>query len=243
MFLDEIGELPLPSQAKLLRVLQEGTFEPVGSNSTITVDVRILSATHRNLRARVDQGLFREDLYYRINVIEIALPPLRERRGDFPALVQHFLARFAPKGANPRLSPEAWSMLERHEFRGNIRELSHAIQHAVILSGAEEILPGHLPTTIGGPTMTPRTDESMPVITAAVTTGEPKPLSAAMKEYEREYLLRTLVRTKGRRSEAAALLGISRKTLWEKLKTYGVDETDGNAAAGVAHAGPRPLFS
>jgi DNA-binding NtrC family response regulator len=243
LFLDEIGELPLPSQAKLLRVLQEGTFEPVGSNTSITVDVRILSATHRNLRSRVEQGLFREDLYYRINVIELALPPLRERRGDFPALVQHFLARFAPKGATPRLSPEAWTILEQHEFRGNIRELSHAIQHAVILSGGEEILPSHLPTTLGSPPLTAHGDDNQPpVATVAMppATGEPKPLSVAMKEYEREYLMRTLTRTKGRRSEAAALLGISRKTLWEKLKSYGVDEGAADVAAGTS---ARPLFS
>jgi DNA-binding NtrC family response regulator len=244
LFLDEIGELPLPSQAKLLRVLQEGTFEPVGSNASITVDVRILSATHRNLRSRVEQGLFREDLYYRINVIELALPPLRERRGDFPALVQHFLARFAPRGSSPRVSSEAWTILEQHEFRGNIRELSHAIQHAVILSGGEEILPVHLPSTLGSPPMTARGDETAPPVATvampAASTGEPKPLSAAMKEYEREYLMRTLTRTKGRRSEAAALLGISRKTLWEKLKSYGVDE---GAADAPAAPSPRPLFS
>jgi DNA-binding NtrC family response regulator len=244
LLLDEIGELPLPSQAKLLRVLQEGTFEPVGSNTSITVDVRILSATHRNLRSRVEQGLFREDLYYRINVIELALPPLRERRGDFPALVQHFLARFAPKGTSPRVSPEAWAILEQHEFRGNIRELSHAIQHAVILSGGEEIQPAHLPTTLGSPPLNARGDETAtPVATVAMppaTAGEPKPLSVAMKEYEREYLMRTLTRTKGRRSEAAALLGISRKTLWEKLKSYGVDE----GAADIPPApSARPLFS
>ena len=240
LFLDEIGELPLSSQAKLLRVLQEGTFEPLGSNTSVTVDVRIVSATHRNLRARVDQGLFREDLYYRINVIELALPPLRERKGDFPALVQHFLARFAPKGANPRLSPEAWTLLEQHEFRGNIRELSHALQHAVILSGGEEIHPSHLPSTIsGGPVALPARAVEAPA--AVASPSEPKPLSAAMKEYEREYLMRTLTRTKGRRSEAAALLGISRKTLWEKLKSYGVDEE--SEAAALAAANARPLFS
>ncbi|HEY0714357.1 MAG TPA: sigma-54 dependent transcriptional regulator [Polyangia bacterium] len=248
LFLDEIGELPLPSQAKLLRVLQEGTFEPLGSNTSVTVDVRIVSATHRKLRARVEQGLFREDLYYRINVIELALPPLRERRGDFPALVQHFLSRFAPKGSSPRLSPEAWTLLEQHEFRGNIRELSHALQHAVILSGGEEILPAHLPTTITGPTPMKRPTEA-----PAAATGSPppmpapteaKPLSVAMKEYEREYLMRTLARTKGRRSEAAALLGISRKTLWEKLKSYGVDEeAEAASIAAASGAPPRPMFS
>jgi DNA-binding NtrC family response regulator len=239
LFLDEIGELPLSAQAKLLRVLQEGTFEPLGSNNSVTVDVRIVSATHRNLRSRVEQGQFREDLYYRICVIELALPPLRERRGDFPALVQHFLARFAPKGSNPRLSPEAWTMLEQHEFRGNIRELSHALQHAVILSGGEEIQPAHLPATITGPAPAPRPIEAPPATAPAV---DPKPLSMAMKEYEREYLLRTLARTKGRRSEAAALLGISRKTLWEKLKSYGVDE-ESEAAAITASTTNRPLFS
>src|SRR5918912_564196 len=146
LFLDEVAELPLPAQAKLLRVLQEGTFEPLGTNTTVKVDVRVVSATHRNLRARITDGQFREDLFYRINVIEIPLPPLRDRPGDLSALLQHFLQRFTPKGrALPTVSPAAWAALARHNYPGNVRELSHAIEHAVVLSGGGEIALHHLP--------------------------------------------------------------------------------------------------
>src|SRR5439155_23309881 len=140
VFLDEIAELPLSAQAKLLRVLQKGTFEPLGTNTTVRVDVRVISATHRNLKERIAEGAFREDLYYRVNVIEIPLPPLRERVGDLTVLVQYFLQRFTPSGRPlPTVSPAAWAALSHYQYPGNIRELSHAIEHAVVLSGGGEI--------------------------------------------------------------------------------------------------------
>jgi DNA-binding NtrC family response regulator len=145
MFLDEIAELPLTAQVKLLRVLQEGTFEPLGSNTPEKVDVRIISATHRNLQERVAQKLFREDLFYRINVIELPLPPLRDRPGDLVLLVHHFLQQFTLNRPMPSLSAATWEALVRHRFPGNVRELSHAIQHAVVMAGSSEIQPSHLP--------------------------------------------------------------------------------------------------
>jgi DNA-binding NtrC family response regulator len=145
MFLDEIAELPLTAQVKLLRVLLAGSFAPRGTNTPEKVDVRIISATHRNLQERVAQKLFREDLFYRINVIELPLPPLRDRPGDLVLLVHHFLQQFTLNRPMPSLSAATWEALVRHRFPGNVRELSHAIQHAVVMAGSSEIQPSHLP--------------------------------------------------------------------------------------------------
>jgi hypothetical protein len=154
LMLDEIAEMSLPAQAKLLRVLQEGTIEPLGTNESVRVDVRVISATHRDLKERIATGLFREDLYYRINVLNIDIPPLRDRKGDLPLLVQYFLKEFARPGkATPTLSPAAWSALSAFPFPGNVRQLSHAIEHAVVLSVEGEIDLRHLPRDIVG---TPR---------------------------------------------------------------------------------------
>jgi two-component system response regulator AtoC len=222
LFLDEVAELSLAAQAKLLRVLQEGTFEPLGSNTTVKVDVRVVSATHRNLQERVRDGLFREDLYYRVNVIEIAMPPLRERPGDLAALVQHFLTRFTPNGRPiPTLSRSAWDALARHDYPGNVRELSHAVQHAVVLSGAGEIRPEHLPA---------RLMEASPMALHAAaradSPSEERTLSAAVAAFEREYLIRIVSKTGGKRIQAAEILGISRKNLWEKMKLYGITSNE-----------------
>src|SRR4051794_10614606 len=146
LFLDEIAELPMPAQAKLLRVLQDGTFEPLGTNSSVKVDVRIISATHRNLAERIKTGSFREDLFYRVNVIQVQLPALRDRPGDLPLLLRHFIQRFIPPGSPPpNVSPAAWATLVQYPFPGNVRELSHAVEHALVLSGGKEIDLQHLP--------------------------------------------------------------------------------------------------
>ncbi len=218
LFLDEVAELPLSAQAKLLRVLQEGTFEPLGTNTTIKVDVRLISATHRNLRERIATGAFREDLFYRINVIEVPLPPLRERPGDLSVLLQHFLHRFTPKGRPlPTLSPAAWAALSQYGYPGNVRELAHAIEHAVVLSGGQEIdvvhLPGSLLAQTGG---RPGPQNAPPA------AGEVRPLHGALKEFEREYLTRAIAQAGGKRIRAAEMLGISRKSLWEKLRVHGI---------------------
>jgi DNA-binding NtrC family response regulator len=226
LFLDEIAELPAPAQAKLLRVLQEGTFEPVGSTTTVKVDVRIISATHRDLSARIREGLFREDLFYRVNVIEIAVPALRDRPGDLALLVQHFLRRFSPPGGKlPAISPEAWAALSHHSWPGNVRELSHAVQHAVVLAGGQEIQADHLPTSLA-PRLAGGGDAgALAGDLPGVGTGV-QPLGEAVRAFERAYLARVLSQTKGKRGEVAAALGISRKTLWEKLRAYGIDAAD-----------------
>ncbi|HVO30425.1 MAG TPA: sigma-54 dependent transcriptional regulator [bacterium] len=213
LFLDEVAEMPLAAQAKLLRVLQEGTFEPLGTNTPVSVDVRVISATHRNLKDRIAQGLFREDLYYRLNVLQINIPPLRERRGDLPLLVEHFLRRFTPEGQNvPTVSPRAWAALSEYEFPGNVRELEHALQHACVLARGGEIDLSNLPSEMVGDVATAEKREEGTSL---------RPLSAAVREFEHAYLLRALKQTHGRKAEAAKLLGISRKNLWEKLRAYG----------------------
>ena len=149
LLLDEVAEMSLPAQAKLLRVLQEGVIEPLGTNDSVRVDVRVISATNRNLKERVTEGLFREDLYYRLNVLNVDIPPLRDRKGDLPLLVQFFLKKLGqPGAAMPRVSQAAWTALSQFPFPGNVRQLEHAIQHAVVLAGDADIEIQHLPRDI-----------------------------------------------------------------------------------------------
>ena len=211
LMLDEIAEMSLPAQAKLLRVLQEGTIEPLGTNESVRVDVRVISATHRDLKERIASGQFREDLYYRVNVLNVDIPPLRDRKGDLPLLVQYFLKAFARPGKATTLSPAAWAALAAFPFPGNVRQLSHAIEHAVVLAGDDDIDLRHLPRDIIG---TPH--DATPIETCA------RPLGTALKEFERDYLQRALAQASGKRTLAAEILGISRKNLWEKLRLHGV---------------------
>jgi DNA-binding NtrC family response regulator len=219
LLLDEVAEMSLPAQAKLLRVLQEGVIEPLGTNESVRVDVRVISATNRNLKERVNEGLFREDLYYRLNVLNIDIPPLRERKGDLPLLVQFFLKKLGKtRGAAPRLSQAAWTALSQFAFPGNVRQLEHAIQHALVLAVDSDIDIQHLPRDIAH-------------AGDVVLTGSPlpRPLGAALKEFEREYLLRALAEADGKRTLAAEILGISRKNLWEKLRMHGFSDSGSGA--------------
>ncbi len=226
VFLDEIAELPQSAQAKLLRVLQEGTFEPLGTNTTMKVDVRVISATHRNLRERITEGAFREDLFYRVNVIEIPLPGLRDRPGDLSLLVQYFLQRFTPKGRPlPTVSPAAWAALSQYPYPGNVRELSHAIEHATVLSGGGEIDLAHLPNSIAAAALR-AVQPSLGEPGAAGGTPEIRSLHLAIREFEREYLLRAMGQAGGKRVRVAELLGISRKSLWEKLRLHGISDAE-----------------
>jgi DNA-binding NtrC family response regulator len=218
LFLDEINNLSLAAQAKLLRVLQDGSFHPIGTNTGVAVDVRLISATNRELKALVAEGTFREDLYYRIKVLDIDLPPLRERVGELPLLVSYFLLKHAPAGASPTLTPRAWAALSLYAFPGNVRELEHAIQHAVVLARASEIDLDHLPRDICA------TAFATP---ASSSHGEIQPLSVAVREFERAYMLRALELANGNKTRAARLLGMSRKHLWEKLRRLDSEyETD-----------------
>ena len=215
LFLDEVAEVPLPAQAKLLRVLQEGVFEPLGTNTPVQVDVRIVSATHRNLKDRIAQGTFREDLFYRLNVLQLPIPALRDRRGDLPLLAEHFLRRFRPDASPPlRISGRAWAAIVDYPFPGNVRELEHALQHACVLARGAELDLQHLPADLAGTDL----DETV------TDPRQIRPLVEAIHEFEREYLVRALRHTDGRKAEAARVLGISRKSLWEKLRAYGDGE-------------------
>jgi two-component system response regulator AtoC len=205
LFLDEIGEMPLDVQAKLLRVLQEGIFEPIGTNTSVKVDVRLVSASNRDLKQAAGVGAFRPDLYYRIKVFELHLPPLRERLADLPILVEQFLREFTPAGLTPpSLAPAAWAALQSYGYPGNVRELKHAIQHATILARGQEIHAHHLPPELRGGTQ-------------AGESERVQPLSAVMAQFERDYIERTLQLAGGERAKAAEMLGISRKNLWEKI--------------------------
>ena len=211
LLLDEIGDMPMPLQSKLLRVLQEGEFERVGGSHTIGVDVRILCATAKNLQQEVKKGRFRQDLLYRISVIPLAMPALRERREDIPLLVNHFLEEFSNKrGLHLSLSAEAMHLLVSYDFPGNVRELKNIIERASVLAPGPVITPEDLPTDLGRQTP----EETL--------TEESVRLSSALAKTEKKCLLGALALTKGNRTKAADLLGISRKNLWEKMKLHNI---------------------
>jgi DNA-binding NtrC family response regulator len=213
LFLDEINGLSLAAQAKLLRVLQDGSFYPIGTNTEVSVDVRLISATNRELKPLVAEGAFREDLYYRIKVLDIEIPPLRERIGELPVLVAYFLLKHASDARRPTLSPSAWAALSLYPFPGNVRELEHAIQHAIVLAHGCEIELEHLPRDISA--------AALADVPGSSCQGEIQPLAMAVREFERTYMLRALEMANGNKTRAARLLGMSRKHLWEKLRRLG----------------------
>jgi DNA-binding NtrC family response regulator len=210
LFLDEIGEIDATIQIKLLRFLGERTFERVGSNRTITADVRLIAATNKNLDALVKAGTFREDLFYRLRVVEVVLPPLRERPGDVPLLAQSFLQEFAEENGKPvrEFNLEALDALLRHTWPGNVRELRTAIEHAVVLSRGDRITLRDLPVTV----RTGGVNPSSPSLPSAGTL--------TMEEAEKQLIVRALKENRGNRTVAAQKLGISRRTLHRKLHVY-----------------------
>jgi two-component system, NtrC family, response regulator AtoC len=216
LFLDEVGTMSTALQMKLLRALQEREFERVGDNQTIKVDVRVIAATNSELARMVAEGSFREDLYYRLNVIPIHLPPLRDRREDIPVLAQHFLEKFAP-GAQIQISQGAMRLLMAYPWPGNVRQLENAIERAVTLGGGrKEIDIADLPPEIQ--------DVPQPMSTPFVEfPDEGLDLPAYLTSIERDLIQRSLERTGGNRNKAAELLRIKRTTLVEKLKRLGPD--------------------
>ena len=210
LFLDEIGETSPAMQAKLLRVLQEHELQRVGGQETIRVDVRIIVATNRDLEEEVAAGRFREDLYYRLNVVELEVPPLRDRHGDIPLLATYFLRRFADKNnrAVSGITPECMDILNRYPWPGNVRELEHCIERGVILMRGDYLDVNALPLAV----------QRWAGANEPRETGEP----STLKEAERALILKTLEETGGNRSEAARRLQITRKTLLNKLKSYGI---------------------
>jgi DNA-binding NtrC family response regulator len=220
LFLDEIGELAAPVQAKLLRALQERTIERLGSAQPIEVDVRFVSATNRDLEREVAAGRFRSDLFYRIAVVPIALPPLRERREDVRLLAEEFLARTrAEAGRGPRsIAPDALAALERHAWPGNVRELENAIERAVALSEREVLGRDDLPPAIAQA-------EQIEEIQAGVRAGR-LGFDEAVARFERELLREALERNAWNQTRAAAQLGITRRQLKLKMDRYGMDASD-----------------
>jgi DNA-binding NtrC family response regulator len=210
IFLDEIGELPLEMQAKLLRVLQEKEVRPVGSNDKVNVDVRVIAATNRDLEAAYRAGTFRKDLYFRLNVVTVHLPPLRERRSDIPVLVHHFLDRYA-KGSHIQVTPAAMKSLLHYDWPGNVRELENCIARAVTLGDGKTIDVVDLPPAI-------RTEQNDAVVSP--TQDAASLSSTALAEMERITILRVFEQAQGDKALAGKMLGISRATLYRKLKRY-----------------------
>jgi DNA-binding NtrC family response regulator len=208
LLLDEISEMPLPLQPKLLRAVQEREFERLGETRTVRVDLRVVATTNRHLLRLVEEGRFRADLYYRLHVIPLVLPPLRERREDIPLLADHFLARHTPAGRELRLAPEALAWLEQADWPGNVRELENCLRRGIALTRGDEITAALLRGAPGAGLEAARL--SAP---AAGTT---------LEELERQLLVRTLAATGGNRSQAAVLLGISLRTVRNKIRTYGL---------------------
>jgi two-component system nitrogen regulation response regulator GlnG len=231
IFLDEIGDMPLSTQTKILRVLQNGEFQRVGGNQTFHVDVRVITATNKDPEQQVSAKKFREDLYYRLNVVRIHLPPLRDRREDVRLLVDYFLQRLTKSGGLPRkvtkISSEALKILDKLPWPGNVRELENAIERAAVVARGDSILPKDLPAEV----REPRAVSIPPEDLAAAIDAAVRPLYALAKKdpkvkimaiVERELITRALVETSGNQVQAAKLLGITRATLRKRIEKFNI---------------------
>jgi transcriptional regulator with PAS, ATPase and Fis domain len=217
IFLDEIGDMPLSLQAKLLRVLEDREFYPLGSRKTVKVDVRIISATNAGLETMVKQRRFREDLFYRLNVMRLEVPALAERRDDIPLLISHILKRLSTgRGRRaPAIAEDAMAVLLNHAYPGNIRELENIIEHALIICQGEVIRRGHLPLSLQRESR--RCGETSPA-------DESPPLGASVENDERRRILLALQKHHWQREATARDLKINRTTLWRKMRRYGLIE-------------------
>ena len=213
LFLDEISEMSPATQAKILRALQEREIEPVGGETTIVIDTRIIAATNKNLEQEVKEGRFREDLYYRLNVVRIEIPPLRKRTEDIPLLADFFLKQYVEKNRKliKGFTPRALDIIMRHDWPGNVRELENLVERAVIMARGEMITPEEFP---------PALTENDP---GAADPPADSSSGRTLKEAEKEIILRTLEEAGGNRTHTAKILGISRRTLQLKLKEYGIN--------------------
>ncbi|MEY2465508.1 MAG: hypothetical protein QOD03_29 [Verrucomicrobiota bacterium] len=216
LFLDEIGEIDATIQVKLLRFLGERTFERVGSNKTLSADVRLIAATNKNLEEMVKAGTFREDLFFRLRVVEIVLPPLRERAGDVPLLAQSFLREFAKENNKSvkDFAPDAIELLMKYSWPGNVRELRTAIEHAVVLCRGDKIAARDLPPSVRAGVANAATDPKQMLARNDLT----------VKEAEKQLIIRALQETKGNRTVTAKKIGMSRRTLHRKLHTYNLED-------------------
>ena len=213
VFFDEVGELPLSMQVKLLRVLQERTLLRVGGTEEIPVDIRVLAATNKDLKREAEEGAFRTDLFYRLDVLTIKVPSLSERREDIPLLANHFLAKYTrPEKVVPRLSLEAAQRLMSYEYPGNIRELENIIQRILIYCDGEVVEPQHLMADLHA--------------SSAVVVRDNRQNWPSLNEHEKRYILEVLDEVEGNKSSAAKILGIDRVSLWRKIKRYGLEDPD-----------------
>ncbi len=211
LFLDEIGEVPPSTQVKLLRAIEDKIITPVGATKGEKVDLRLIAATNHDLQQEVGKGTFRGDLYYRLKVLSIHLPELKERRGDIPLLANHFLKKYSVSLEKEvkTISKEALSLLLNHDWPGNVRELEHAIERAMLVCDSEKILPQHLPPEIQFP--------------EEARIRQAKEEGGSLEAMEKEYIRMILKKAGGHKSKAASILGIDRRTLYRKLKNYGVE--------------------
>ena len=211
LFLDEIGDMQTELQAKLLRMLQERVVTPLGSQVSEQVDVRVIAATHVDLETAIREGRFREDLFFRLNVLTIRIPPLRDRKDDIPILVRHFIAKHKIDGASERMSDEVMKVLMSHDWPGNIRELENAIEHALVMADGSDIRVEHLPDRLMHP------DNATPCVAFSLPDE-----GLNLENVEKDLIRQALDRAGGNQSRAAQLLGISRPTLIYRMEKYGV---------------------
>jgi DNA-binding NtrC family response regulator len=234
LFLDEVADLPIAHQTKLLRVLQDGEFKPSGSSEVRRADIRVIAATHRDLDAMVKAGKFREDLFYRLKVISIELPALRERLEDLPDLIDYFLAFYAAKNkkAVSHVSEEAMAILKSYSWPGNVRELEHAIERAVALTNSTILFPEDLPPELTRPPE-PKTKDEAPAVNSAPApeniatsnseAADAKGTMSSLEEMEKAHILKVLQDVNFNKSKASEILGIDRATLYRKAQRYGID--------------------
>jgi transcriptional regulator with GAF, ATPase, and Fis domain len=219
LFLDEVSELSLPTQAKILRALQERDFVRVGGGKTISVDVRLISATNKNLEEMMARGSFRSDLFYRINVVPLTIPPLRKRKEGIHLLVRHFLDKHAGEGKK-KISPEAMDILVAYDWPGNVRELENIIERIVVLSSADMINPDDIPPSL-------KTDSRVELIKMGVLDGRIS-FEDAEREFEKDIIIEALRKSNFVQTRAAEILGISRRILKYKMDKYGIVEPPEN---------------
>jgi two-component system nitrogen regulation response regulator GlnG len=232
VFFDEIGDMPSELQVKLLRALQERAFERVGGHELIRMDVRVLAATHRDLEGMMKEGRFREDLFYRLNVVTLSLPALRDRRGDIPLLAEHFLAKYAESLGERAVAADAMDRLVGYDWPGNVRELENVIQRAMVMASSGVIMPEHLPIGPVSAAAAVTADASLEEIierkmhdcVRGLRGHASANLHGLMVGLVEKPLLRAVMHeTKGNQVRAAQLLGINRNTLRKKLKEHGID--------------------
>jgi len=219
LFLDEIGDMSPKLQVKLLRVLQEKRFDPVGSNRTVEVDVRIITATNKNIEKGVREGWFREDLYYRLNVIPVQIPPLRDRPSDIPLLTKHFLEKFSEEHqvSPPQFTPESMEALAHYAWPGNIRELENLVERLVILFPGQGVMPSSLPGNLS--------QESGKITTRVQIPEDGISFKSVVSDFENELILKALEKTAWNKNKAASLLKLNRTTLVEKIKKRQLEKT------------------